>query len=138
MSTRGTVKFYKKINENEYKHLISIYNHWDSYPSGLGVKIKYFFDNISVVNGFGMGAKIFEVANGYDDLILQFIIWLKDNEVGNVYLADEHSSEEYNYKIFMDFENTKIDKIVVNDDWEDGNIFEGSFEEFGKWVEPQN
>lgn len=83
-----------------------------------------------------MGAKIFEIANGYDDFILQFIVYLKDNKVGEVYLAEENSSEEYNYKIFLDYENTKIDKIVVSD-WEDENIFEGGLEEFRNWVEPK-
>ena len=84
MSTNGTIRFIDKRG----RKLLNIYNHYDSYYSGLGQKI---FDFFSDETNYG---------NGFEDTILLFVCYLKKGEPYAVYATDEDDVQEYNYEIY--------------------------------------
>ena len=124
MATRGTLRFVE-----DGVQLAKIYVHHDSYPSGWPAGVKDFVKNIKVGNGMGSDAAFGKFANGFDDLALQIIIFLKSNtgkpnpdwrwedlrsdkprylepdegavypRVGDVYLAKPNEVQEYNYTL---------------------------------------
>ena len=58
MATRGLIRFAKRedgVTFNEHpgvdKIHVEIYNHYDSYPEGLGVNLSKFLNEFKVVNG---------------------------------------------------------------------------------------
>ena len=84
MSTNGTVKFVDKRG----RYLLNLYNHYDSYYSGLGELIYEFFSD---EKNFG---------NGFEDTILLFLCFIKEGKPYRVYATDEKDIQEYNYTIY--------------------------------------
>ena len=78
---------------------VQIYNHYDGYPSGLGVKLAKYLQDFTVVNGLTSGQGI--VANGMGCLAAQTVRYLKD-EPGQIYLhkPGERDWEDYEYFIW--------------------------------------
>ena len=78
---------------------VQIYNHYDGYPSGLGVKLAEYLQDFIVVNGLSSSEKI--VANGLGCLAAQTVRYLKDGP-GQVYLhkPGERDWEDYEYFIW--------------------------------------
>lgn len=127
MSTNGTIRFRNKNG----KDLISIYNHFDSYVEGLGKDISNFLNNIKVVNGISLGQEkeISNIANGFGDLIAQFIVTFKKT-VGSIYV-EEYFEQEYNY-IIQETEDMNEFNIKVYEF--EQLIFEGNKKQFTEFI----
>ena len=108
MATRALINFVERedgVSFSEHpgvdKIHIQIYNHYDGYPQGLGVKLANFLDGYDVVNGLSTGYQG-PVANGMGCLAAQTVSYLKD-EPGNVYLRKpiEKDWEDYEYFVWV-------------------------------------
>ena len=106
MATRALINFVDRedgVSFSEHpgvdKIHVQIYNHYDGYPSGLGVTLADYLQDFTVVNGLSIGQE--KVANGIGCLAAQTVKYLKD-EPGNVYLykPGERDWEDYEYFIW--------------------------------------
>ena len=141
MATRALINFVERedgVSFSEHpgvdKIHIQIYNHYDGYPSGLGVTLADYLQDFKVVNG--LGSRQGKVANGMGCLAAQVVRYLKD-EPGNVYLhkPGERSWEDYEYFIWckdghgvwisiLDYDGNcifvgKPDKLITKFEYED-------------------
>ena len=107
MATRAMISIAMReegvsFSEIPEKKLISIYNHYDGYPEGLGVILAEYFEDKKITNGLGdRNAPIF---NGLGCMAASIIAELKD-EPGNVYIEDPnnpHGWIDYEYVIWGD------------------------------------
>lgn len=98
MATCASVKFISK----EGQTLVTIYKHYDGYPSGLGKDILNIISNKPITNGIKGQPKLGESFNGFDCLVASFISLTKTN-VGDVYIKPENSfgelGENYLYTV---------------------------------------
>lgn len=129
MGTRSTVKFYGEYDMN---CIASIYQQYDGYPECVGYELAVFLEGIQMVNGFGYGAKLGEVANGMGCLASQYIAKIKVG-VGRVYMVEADNLQEYNYTIHWNDEAEDIEVNVF--DWENKLIFTGNRKEFVEFCE---
>ena len=98
MSTRGLIHFKNMDNQT----MLTLYNHHDSYPEGLGRNLVEFLSKGRIGNGMGLDVQFGEFFNGFDDLVAQTVVFLKGNTVGGVYVELPDSwdmGEEYVYYI---------------------------------------
>jgi len=141
MATRALINFVDRedgVSFSEHpgvdKIHVQIYNHYDGYPSGLGVTLADYLQDITVVNGLQSGQG--KVANGIGCLAAQVVSYLKD-EPGYVYLykPGEKNWEDYEYFIWckeghgvwisiFDYNNNcifvgKPDKLITKYEYED-------------------
>jgi hypothetical protein len=98
MATRASIKF----KDSDGRFIANVYNHYDGYPSGLGVKLLELTKGV-VVNGLSPGEYLGKrVFNGFGCLAASVIEGLKDRP-GNVYLYSEsdygNAGEEYLYEV---------------------------------------
>ena len=108
MATRALINFVERedgVSFSEHpgvdKIHVQIYNHYDGYPEGLGVKLANFLDGYDITNGLSTGYQG-PVANGMGCLAAQTVSYLKD-EPGNVYLQKpiEKDWEDYEYFVWV-------------------------------------
>ena len=107
MGTRATISIARReegvsFREIPEKVMVSIYNHYDGYPEGLGVTLASYLDGKKIVNGLGIERDI--VFNGLGCLAASLIAELKD-EPGNVYIEDperKHGWIDYEYYVWGD------------------------------------
>ncbi len=123
MGTRSTIKFYDNHSETQIP-VLSLYNQYDGYPSGVGVSLAKWLKNKSVINGFGMETMEDGYSNGMSCLALQFV---KENKkrIGNLYATFNKDRQEYNYKV----KYNKTDDVFVIEICESDNeepIFKGT------------
>ena len=141
MATRALINFvdredgvYFSEHPGVDKRHVQKYNHYDGYPSGLGVTLADYLQDITVVNGLQSGQG--KVANGIGCLAAQVVSYLKD-EPGYVYLykPGEKNWEDYEYFIWckeghgvwisiFDYNNNcifvgKPDKLITKYEYED-------------------
>ena len=108
MGTRATIKIARReegvsFSEKPDKYMVSIYNHYDGYPEGLGVKLANYLEGKKIVNGLGGNNE--DVFNGLGCLAASLIAELKDGP-GNLYIEDPeriHGGMEYEYYIWGDY-----------------------------------
>ena len=58
MATRGKISIARReegvsFSEIPERTIVDIYNHWDSYPEGLGVTLGWYLSGKKIVNGLG-------------------------------------------------------------------------------------
>ena len=141
MATRALINFVDredKVSFSEHpgvdKIHIQIYNHYDGYPSGLGVTLADYLQDFTVVNGLQSGQG--KVANGIGCLAAQTVQYLKEGP-GNVYLhkPSEKNWEDYEYFVWckeghgvwisiFDYDGNcifvgKPDKLITKFEYED-------------------
>ena len=141
MATRALINFVDredKVSFSEHpgvdKIHIQIYNHYDGYPSGLGVTLADYLQDFTVVNGLQSGQG--KVANGIGCLAAQTVQYLKEGP-GNVYLhkPSEKNWEDYEYFVWckeghgvwisiFDYDSNcifvgKPDKLITKFEYED-------------------
>tara|TARA_B100000683_G_C12364906_1_gene504647 strand:- start:227 stop:655 length:429 start_codon:yes stop_codon:yes gene_type:complete len=141
MATRALINFVDredKVSFSEHpgvdKIHIQIYNHYDGYPSGLGVTLADYLQDFTVVNGLQSGQG--KVANGIGCLAAQTVQYLKEGP-GNVYLhkPSEKNWEDYEYFVWckeghgvwisiFDYDGNcifvgKPDKLITKYEYED-------------------
>ena len=106
MATRALINFVERedgVSFSEHpgvdKIHTQIYNHYDGYPSGLGVTLANYLQDYKIVNGLGNDQEL--VANGMGCLAAQTVSYLKDGP-GNIYLhkPSEKDWEDYEYFIW--------------------------------------
>ena len=109
MGTRAKIHIAKReegisFSEIPEKKLVSIYNHYDGYPEGLGVILAEYLKDKKVVNGLGdREAPIF---NGLGCLAASLIAELKDGP-GDIYIDDymnPHGWIDYEYVIWGNYD----------------------------------
>lgn len=127
MGTRSTVKF---LEGNEV--MLSVYQQYDGYPSGVGKQIVNLLDKYKLINGISYG-EAQPIANGIGDLALFYVIENK-KQAGNIYATSKDDSQEYNYELYGAWEGKGFDakpiieRIIVKNNGE--TIFNGDSEEF--------
>ena len=128
MATRGLIRFAKReegvsFNEHPENVEVQIYNHYDSYPEGLGLDLAEFLKDFKVVNGWGGDEN--KIANGMGCLAAQLIVYMK-NGPGSVYLqkpSEDTGWAEYVYYIWA--ADNKGVWISIFDTYDDKCIFVG-------------
>lgn len=91
MGTRSTIAIYENT-----KHLVTIYQQYDGYPSGVGLQLAKFVSSGKLVNGLsGDKGPVF---NGMGCLAAALIKKLKDGP-GGTYIVPEGQEEEHNYTV---------------------------------------
>ena len=98
MATRALINFVDRkdgVSFSEHpgvdKIHVQIYNHYDGYPSGLGVTLADYLQDFIVVNGLGSGQG--QVANGIGCLAAQVIKHIKEGP-GNCLLYTSPSPRD--------------------------------------------
>lgn len=124
MGTRSTVKFYS----NE-KNILSVYQQYDGYVSGVGEQLAHLFKKYQIVNGlplYGEG----HYANGFEELALFYVMDNKDGS-GNIYATTEDDEQNFNYEIYSGMSTVQRIRVHVYGD----TIFDGDLDGFMKFVE---
>ena len=91
MGTRSTIAIYENT-----KHLVTIYQQYDGYPSGVGLQLAKFVSSGKLVNGLGGDKGL--VFNGMGCLAAALIKELKDGP-GGTYIVPKGDEAEYNYMV---------------------------------------
>ena len=147
MGTRSTVKFIEQVKDRETKltkevTLVSIYQQYDGYASGVGLTLAEFLNEVKMVNGISSRDEG-KLANGIGCLSAQYIAHIKEG-VGGVYITNPEDQQGYDYEVVVGYEgegwNQKptqpIIRIgglyVVNNEGDDDEEmdFEGTPQEF--------
>ena len=108
MGTRAIINIARReegvsFSEKPDKYMVSIYNHYDGYPEGLGLKLANYLEGTKIVNGLGKNNE--DVFNGLGCLAASLIAELKDGP-GNLYIEDPNRKSggiEYEYYIWGDY-----------------------------------
>ena len=106
MATRAKVHIARReegvsFSEIPEKVIVSIYNHWDGYPEGLGVTLAEYLNGKVVTNGLGKRDD-YNLFNGMGCLAASLVEELKDGP-GNVYIEDPerpHGWIDYDYYVW--------------------------------------
>jgi transcriptional regulator with XRE-family HTH domain len=107
MATRAKIHIARReegvsFSEIPEKIMVSIYNHYDGYPEGLGVTLASYLDDYKITNGLGRDNDY--IFNGLGCLAASLIAELKDGP-GNVYIEDPerpHGWIDYEYYVWGD------------------------------------
>ena len=107
MGTRATIKIARReegvsFSEIPEKVMVSIYQHFDGYPEGLGVTLASYLNGKKIVNG--LGGNRGDVFNGLGCMAASIIAELKE-EAGNIYIEDperKHDWIDYEYYVWGD------------------------------------
>ena len=107
MGTRATINIARReegvsFSEIPEKVMVSIYQHFDGYPEGLGVTLASYLRRSKIVNGLGGNRD--DVFNGLGCMAASIIAELKE-EAGNVYIEDperKHGWIDYEYYVWGD------------------------------------
>lgn len=92
MGTRSTIAIYENT-----KHLVTIYQQYDGYPSGVGLQLAKFVNSGKLVNGLGGDKGL--VFNGMGCLAAALIKEFKDGPGGTYIVPEGQEEEEYNYTV---------------------------------------
>ena len=107
MGTRAMINIARReegvsFSEKPDKVMVSIYNHYDGYPEGLGVTLANYLKDKKIVNG--LGKTDYTLFNGLGCLAASLIAELK-NGPGNIYIEDLNKPNtwiDYEYYIWGD------------------------------------
>lgn len=124
MGTRSIVQF-----QENGEPIVSVYQQYDGYPEGVGKKLYEFLKDFTIVNGIRLDEDR-QIANGMSCLAAQFIAEFKTG-VGSLYIVPIGQTEEYNY--IVDFSTDDDEMTITVWDYDGGEEFEGTVEEFGKF-----
>jgi hypothetical protein len=126
MGTRSTVKFYSEYDQKT--PILSVYQQFDGYISGVGHTLAKWLQTKTVVNGIGSGQTMEGgFANGIECLATQYV---RDHKVkiGGFYLTTPDNEQGYDYEVRLidgKFEITidkfkgTPDELLVYDESED-------------------
>ena len=105
MATRAKIHIARReegvsFSDKPEKVMVSIYNHYDGYPEGLGVTLASYLDGYRITNGLGRDNEY--IFNGLGCLAASLIAELKDGP-GNIYIEDPnvpHTWIDYDYYVW--------------------------------------
>lgn len=133
MGTRSVTKF-----QEDGQTLVAIYQQFDGYPEVVGKEIFDFLNSITMVNGIPAARNNVRYANGVGCLAAQFIADHKYGG-GGFYVTVPEDSQEFNYTINYPTKNDVLisydDPIITVDGEYNGLFFNGSLEEFGRFID---
>jgi hypothetical protein len=96
MGTGSTVKFYDEVEDQP---ILSVYQQYDGYISGVGHDLANFLKDKKIVNGYNLGQTMeLGYANGVGCLAAQYVANSK-KVIGGFYLTHANDEQEYNYKV---------------------------------------
>lgn len=104
MGTRSKTSFYKRDYNKAVKidtHIVSVYQQFDGYLSGVGQQILDFLNGGELGNGIAGRPELGKFFNGIDCMAASFIAIEKTNP-GGLYITEEDSDQEYNYNVISD------------------------------------
>lgn len=127
MGTRSTVKFY----DGGQEPILSVYQQYDGYISGVGHKLAKFLAGKTVINGYNTTQTDKEFANGMGCLAAQYVKEHKRG-IGGFYITNKEDEQEYNYKVSQNGSGFIIEV------YDGEQLFIGSPEELLKQAELQN
>ena len=138
MATSSVITFVSKQND-KLTPIVSVYQYFDGYLSGVGVELAKWLIKKSLINGMKMDQYNSKYANGVGCLAAQFIRDFKTS-VGGLYVCPtsyNHKWIDYHYMIIIDdpldirkpLPLNDITKIYVTVFDNTKPIFEGSPEE---------
>ena len=120
MATRAKIHIARReegvsFSEIPEKVMVSIYNHFDGYPEGLGVTLASYLEDKVITNGLGKDR--YSCFNGLGCMAASIIAELKD-EAGQIYIEDPerpHGWIDYEYYVWGDY-NKDIWISIFDDD----------------------
>ena len=120
MATRAKIHIARReegvsFSEVPEKVMVSIYNHFDGYPEGLGVTLASYLEDKVITNGLGKDR--YSCFNGLGCMAASIIAELKD-EAGQIYIEDPerpHGWIDYEYYVWGDY-NKDIWISIFDDD----------------------
>jgi hypothetical protein len=95
MSTRSTVKFYNGVQEQP---ILSVYQQFDGYISGVGHELANWLKKKKVINGISGQTMEGGFANGMGCLAAQFVAEHKTS-IGSLYITTPDNEQDYNYNV---------------------------------------
>lgn len=115
MGTRSVITFVEKYNDKETP-LVSVYQQFDGYLTGVGTELCEWLLKKKIVNGLGLGdEKLSEIANGFGCLTAQFIRDFKTRP-GYLYIYPlDHDSQDFNYKVIFNMNKYFEDDFLLNE-----------------------
>jgi hypothetical protein len=135
MGTRSTIAFIdKRVAKNIYENeIVRIYQQYDGYPSGVGLKLANWLKDKTVVNGFSMNQTMDNgFCNGIGCMSAQFIHDFK-TDIGGLYITDHDDTEDYNYKVVVTYDIPSDTHEITLEAyrWDDNTpFFSGTPQEF--------
>ena len=107
MATRAKIHIARReegvsFSEIPEKVIVSIYNHFDGYPEGLGVTLASYLEDKKITNGLGRDREY--CFNGLGCMAASIIAELKDG-AGQIYVEDPtrpHGWIDYEYYVWGD------------------------------------
>jgi hypothetical protein len=111
MGTRSTIKFFPEFSETP---ILSIYNQYDGYMSGVGRNLAEWLKNKTMVNGFLNENIDNGFANGMGCLAAQYV---KEHKIkiGGLYLTTHDDTQDYDYEVrfINDAFQIKVDEEFI-------------------------
>jgi hypothetical protein len=108
MGTRSTVKFISEFNDEP---ILSVYQQFNGYTSGVGHTLAKFLKDKKILNGFSGHKMSHGFANGMGCLAAQYVADQK-TEIGGFYLTTIDDSQEYDYVVRLVDNELRI-KVVA-------------------------
>ena len=96
MGTSSTVKFYSEFNQKE--PILSIYQQFDGYISGVGHELARWLKDKKVINGISDQTMQAGYANGMGCLAAKYVADKKES-IGRFNLTTKDDSQSYNYEV---------------------------------------
>ena len=144
MGTRSTITFYcKDINSTREIPYVRIYQQFDGYLEGVGMKLIDWLDRKTIVNGISEYTP--DIANGPSCLVAQYIRDFK-TKAGGLYIepiTTDLSVTDYNYDVIynprgdfpgMNRKASECFTIRVTYGWEESPFFIGTPEELREYI----
>lgn len=126
MGTRSTVKFYAEHNQET--PVLSVYQQFDGYISGVGHDLAKFLNTKKIINGIRGETMEGGYANGMGCLAAQYVKDQKE-KIGGFYLTTPDDSQEYDYEVRLidgvleikvgDFKGSPNELLSYNDSEDD-------------------
>jgi len=135
MGTRSITRVHDAGKDS--KVILAVYRQMDGYFEGMGVDLTEFLTGMNLVNGINLGKIPTKAANGMSCLAAQLVAHFKTG-IGGIYIADINQEEEFNYDIYIDFNNKLV--LEGHGDNKDKILFENNneldYDEIANFVYP--
>ena len=146
MSTKSIIRFKEEKSNGNTLTLAAIYQQYDGYPDGVGIKLANWLKNKIMINGIPLGISKgnFTYANGPGCLVAQFIKEFK-TELGGLYIVPEDCEEQdYNYDVIFNYDTCNFPPVwgrpasecikIVANRHDELPFFRGTIDEFIEYV----
>lgn len=126
MGTRSTVKFYNNGDTALETPILSVYQQYDGYYSGVGEELADWLKSMKMINGISNQTIDGGFANGMGCLAAQYVVKFK-TALGGFYLTEPDDMQGYDYQVYLVDGNIRL---KVDD-------FDGEPKDFKEWFTAQ-